>query len=463
VVRLNGHPVFEQSGEFRGYRGVGSDVTAAHNLSKQLSHEVSHDSLTGLVNRREFERRLDRVLATARDHETEHALCYLDLDQFKVVNDTSGHVAGDELLRQLGAVLRGQVRKRDTLARLGGDEFGVLVEHCTLREAQRVAETLLHAIEDFRFSWEDKGFSLGVSIGLVPINAGSGTMTDVLRQADSACYVAKDLGRSRIHLYQPDDEALARQQGEIQWVSRINTALVEDRFALTCQQIRPIGDTADTRLHCELLLRMVEADGSLISPGSFLPAAERFNLATRLDRWVVKHAFGWLRDNPRLVDRLGLCSINLSGQSVGDGDFLGFVSDLLVSHSVPTDRICFEITETAAVANLTAASQFINSLRAKGCQFALDDFGSGLSSFNYLKHLPVDYLKIDGVFVRDIVTDPVDLAMVRSINEMGHVLGKRTIAEFVEDQPILDRLRELGVDYAQGYHIGRPRPLSDFD
>ncbi len=432
---------------------VCEDITEARNLSEQLAYQASHDDLTGLDNRREFEQHLQQVLQTARAERIEHALCYLDLDQFKVINDTCGHVAGDELLRQLGSLLMEKVRKTDTLARLGGDEFAVLLENCSAEQAYRVANKLRKAVEDFRFLWEDKSFNIAASIGLVPITEASGNMNNVLSMADAACYVAKDNGRNRTHMYHEDDVEVAQRCGEMQWVARINRALEENRFHLRCQPIVPIGSGENEGDHYELLIRMEDEDGRIVAPGAFLPAAERYNISTRLDHWVIDTAFNWLARQPEHLERLSLCSINLSGHSLGDDDFLIFVIDKFNEGQVSPKKICFEITETAAIANLSSATHFIRTLKALGCRFALDDFGSGLSSFAYLKNLPVDFLKIDGVFVKGIVDDPVDLAIVRSINDMGHVLGKRTIAEFVENAAVLEKLREIGVDYAQGYGI----------
>ena len=438
---------------------VCEDITEARQLSEQLTFQASHDALTGLVNRREFEQRLGRVLASTRAQKTEHALCYLDLDQFKVINDTCGHVAGDQLLRQLGGLLQAQVRKRDTLARLGGDEFGVLMEHCSLQQAKRVAGVLRSAIEDYRYAWENKSFGIGVSIGLVPINDTSESIAGVLSAADSACFAAKDAGRNRVYIYQENDTELAKRHGEMQWVARINRALEEDRFKLNYQPIVSISSGKSEGLHYELLIRMQDESGEMVPPGAFLPAAERYNLITKLDRWVVGAALRWFIQNPRHLECLHLCSINLSGQSLGEKEFLDFLITQFEQAGVPPQKLCFEITETAAIANLLSATKFIKALKALGCLFALDDFGSGLSSFAYLKNLPVDFIKIDGVFVKDIVDDPIDFTMVKSIQEIAGVMGKLTIAEFVENQAILNKLRTIGVDYAQGYGIGRPQPV----
>lgn len=440
---------------------VCEDITEARQLSEELSYQASHDVLTRLVNRREFEHRLMRTLQSARKGKNKHALCYLDLDQFKVINDTCGHVAGDELLRQLGEVLRGKVRQRDTLARLGGDEFGVLMEHCSLTQASRVANALQKAIQEFRFVWKDKRFSIGVSIGLVPIDEASEDVESVLRMADEACYAAKDAGRNRTHIYHKADTDLARRRGEMQWVSRINRALDEDRFHLVFQPIAPIVTADDDGDHYELLLRMEGDEGRLVPPGAFLPAAERYNLSTKVDSWVVAKALEWLTSNPKHLASLAMCSINLSGHSLREDTFLEFVVRQFNKTKIPPEKICFEVTETAAIANLSSATRFIKALKELGCLFALDDFGSGLSSFAYLKNLPVTFLKIDGSFVKNIVEDPIDFVIVNSINEIGRVMGKKTIAEFVENESILQMLREIGIDYAQGYYIGRPRLLTE--
>lgn len=468
VLRLSGKPTFDQEGQFLGYRGVGRDVTEAHVLSEQLSYHATHDVLTGLVNRNEFEHRLHRVLEAVRlrrvletvgADEPEHVLCYLDLDQFKLINDTCGHIAGDELLRQVAKALLENVRAGDTIARLGGDEFGVLMEHCSLTQAEEVANNLRTAVQEFQFVWEEKRFGVGVSIGLVSLSDMSESISSVLSAADSACYAAKDQGRNRVHIYHDDDEDLARRYGEMQWVERINRALEEERFHLYKQPIIPISGSKDEGAYYELLLRMEDEHGHIVPPGAFLPAAERYNLATKLDRWVVQTALRWLTQHQDHLADLYQCSINLSGHSLGDEDFLAFVTRQFRETDVPPDKLCFEVTETAAIANLVSATRFIRSLKELGCRFSLDDFGSGLSSFAYLKNLPVDVLKIDGMFVKDIVSDPIDLAMVRSINEIGQVMGKKTIAEFVEDEGILEKLRETGVDYAQGFCVGVPYPI----
>lgn len=438
---------------------VCEDITEARKLSEELSYQASHDSLTGLYNRREFELRLERALQSAKLGGHDHVLLYLDLDQFKVINDTCGHIAGDELLRQLSEVLRCRISRRDTLARLGGDEFGVLLEHCSPDNALRVAEAARKAIAEFRFGWAGQMFGLGVSIGLVPITSASIGINDIMSLADTACYAAKDQGRNRIHTYRADDSELARRHGEMQWVNRIRQALDEGRFRLYYQRIVPLSNTGSGYLRYELLLRMLDESGGVVAPNAFLPAAERYNLASHLDRWVLLRALAWLAARPDHLSKLASCSINLSGHSMGEDDFLDFVLKEIRKARVPPDKLCFEITETAAIRNMSTATRFIQYLQDEGCKFALDDFGSGLSSFAYLKNLPVDYLKIDGMFVKDIMDDPINLAVVKSINDIGHVMGKQTIAEFVESGAIMEKLRSIGVDFAQGYAIGAPANL----
>jgi diguanylate cyclase (GGDEF)-like protein/PAS domain S-box-containing protein len=447
-------------GKVLGVVLVFQDVTEERRLAQEVAYQASHDALTGLVNRREFEQRLERVLNTVQVDHTQHALCYLDLDQFKIINDACGHWAGDDLLRQVARLLQAHVRKRDTLARLGGDEFGILLEHCSLEQATRVANALREALEGFWFGNEGKRFNIGVSIGLVPITAASKHMTEVLRAADSACYAAKEAGRNRVHLYSSTDAELAQRHGEMQWVSRIPRALEENRFCLAFQDIMqtkaPPGRAHD---HYELLLRLHDEAGQIVLPNAFLPAAERYRLTPKIDRWVIATALTYLAAHPDELAGLMLCAINISGHSCADPAFLEFVLRQLNDTAVPAAKVCFEITETAAIEHLADARRFITVLKQQGCRFALDDFGSGLSSFAYLKQLPVDFLKIDGTFVTGIVDNAVDLAMVRAIHEIARVLGIQTIAEFAETSAILDKLRELEVDYVQGYAIGQPQPL----
>jgi diguanylate cyclase (GGDEF)-like protein len=425
----------------------------------QIRYQASHDALTGLFNRHEFERGAERLIESAQHSKGEHALCFMDLDQFKIVNDTCGHIAGDELLRQLSEVLHEAVRTTDLLARLGGDEFGILMEHCTLEQALRTANAVQRSIQDFQFSWEGESFQIGVSIGLVAIDETIHGVTELLKQADAACYMAKDLGRNQIQIYNADSTHIERRHGEMQWVARINQALEKNRFTLYAQAIEPLGSNSGR--HYELLLRMISESGKIIPPGSFLPAAERFDLMQKLDAWVIENAFGMMARNPEFVEDVEFISINISGQSITSTRFLNSVIRQIQSLGIDASRICFEVTETAAISNLRAATNFITRLKKLGCHFALDDFGSGLSSFGYLKNLPVDYLKIDGVFVKDVADDPIDHAMVKSINDIGHVMGMKTIAEFVESNAIKNKLMDLHVDYVQGFDIGRPRPFEE--
>ncbi len=454
-------PIRNQSGELIGVVMVFHDVTESRKLSQQLTYQARHDALTGLINRREFEERLEQSIEQARINQYEHALLYMDLDQFKVVNDTCGHAAGDELLRQITSLLQSQMRKHDTLARLGGDEFAVLLEYCGSEEARNVAENLCEVVESYRFTWEGNSFVVGVSVGLVPINSNCGSIGVVLSIADSACYAAKEAGRNRVHSYVEDDTTVAQRHGEMRWVSRITQGLEDNNFLLYRQDITPIGNNADEGDHYEVLIRMKDEEGTLVMPNSFLPAAERYNLMPKLDRWVINTIFEWLSDSKDALAELEMCSINLSGHSVGDDKFLQYTINLLEKYNIQPNKVCFEITETATIVNLTSATRFIRALKKKGCRFALDDFGSGMSSFLYLKNLPVDFLKIDGGFVKDITHDPMDLALVRSINDIGHVVGMKTIAEFVENEEVLKKLKVLGVDYAQGYLFGKPQVLID--
>ncbi|HLB30933.1 MAG TPA: EAL domain-containing protein, partial [Gammaproteobacteria bacterium] len=432
------------------------DVTEAHDLSLQLSYQAAYDPLTGLVNRREFENRLSRFIKSAGVNGVEHAMCFLDLDQFKVINDTCGHIAGDELLRQLGQILKSHIRKIDTLARLGGDEFAVLLLNCSISEGRRVADAIREAVQQYRFLWENNSFSVGVSIGLVPIDQPDEDLTEIMRRADTACYQAKENGRNRIYVYHADDVEMAQRHGEMQWVSRIAAALEQNRFQIWAQKIISIRNPKARRMHYELLVRMVDEAGHIVPPDAFLPAAERYNLISRIDRWVIDHTLHWFSRHPDEYRKLKMCAINLSGQSLSNEDLCRDIIELFQRYQLAAGRFCFEITETAAIANLNAATHFMKDLRKLGCRFALDDFGSGLSSFAYLKNIPVDFIKIDGLFIKDLETDLMHLALVKSINEVCHVMGKETIAEFVENAQILDKLRTLGVDYAQGYGIAKP-------
>jgi len=458
-IESTASPIRDGKGTVTGGVLVFHDVSESRELNRRLSYHASHDILTGLVNRREFENRLERALKSARARETSYALLYLDLDQFKIVNDSCGHSAGDALLGQLGALLKSKIRWRDTLARLGGDEFGVLLESCSLDEAMQTAEALRVAIGDYKFSWDDRTFRLGVSIGVVPITADNEDVAALLSAADSACAAAKEAGRNRIHSFQENDIDLMRRRREMQWAARINNALEENRFELYRQTIQPL-QVDEAGAHYEILLRMRDEQGGIISPGLFIEAAERYGITPGIDRWVIRSAFRWLVSEADERERLALCSINLSGQSFSDEKFLPFVIDQFQMSGLDATKICFEITETAAIASYSQANRFINALKELGCKFALDDFGTGLSSFGYLKHFPVDFLKIDGSFVKEILHDPIDREMVRSINEIGHLTGKQTIAEFAENEEIITMLRGMGVDYAQGYGVSEPKRVT---
>ena len=401
-------PIRDPVGNVTGGVLVFHDVSESRELNRRLSYAASHDILTELVNRREFETRLERALKSAKARETSYAVLYLDLDQFKIVNDACGHNAGDALLKQIGALLKSKIRWRDTLARLGGDEFGVLLESCTMEEALRSAENLRELISEFRFVWDERTFRLGVSVGVVPITPQTDDVASLLSAADSACAAAKDAGRNRVYNYQENDIDLMKRRKEMQWAARISNALDENRFELFRQTIQPLQATGEHGAHYELLIRMRDETGSLIAPGLFIAAAERYGLMTAIDRWVIQSAFRWLVSEADERERLTLCSINLSGQSLADEKFLPFVVDQFQKSGLSGACICFEITETAAIASYSQANRFIHALKEIGCRFALDDFGTGLSSFGYLKHFPVDYLKIDGSFVKEMLHDPID-------------------------------------------------------
>ncbi|MDB2330475.1 EAL domain-containing protein [Alteromonas sp.] len=451
--------VESEEGEITRLVGTHVDITARKKSEEKLSYQSSHDSLTGLANRREFKRRVELLLSVPAENRVNHALCYMDLDQFKVVNDTCGHLAGDELLRQLGFLLQKVVRQTDAVARLGGDEFAVLLENCSFDKAHQITSLIQKEIEDYRFIWEGRSFRIGVSMGLIQISDKYVDFTEVLKLADVACYIAKEKGRNRIHVHYDDDKELAERQGEMQWVNKVQDAIDENRFKIYAQLIEPLS--SNDALHYELLLRMVDVKGELIPPGAFLPPAERYQLIVKVDSWMIENAFTLIRNNPDFLENINFLSINLSGQSLTNDDFLAFITEKLNVLGEQCTKICFEITETAAISNLEQASAFIDGLKVLGCRFALDDFGSGLSSFGYLKNLKVDYLKIDGIFVKDIASDPIDLAMVKAINEIGHVTGMKTIAEFVETKEIRQILSSMGVDYAQGYAVHKPQPIEE--
>lgn len=463
-IRDTASPVRCENGYLQGAVVVFKDVTELLDMEREVSFLARHDPLTGLLNRREFEARLSALLEAPRSAGEVHVLAYLDLDDFKVVNDTCGHVAGDELIKQVAARLKSYCRGSDTLARLGGDEFAVLREGASPGDLELFGDTLRRAIRGLRFSWDDQRFAIAASIGLVPlVPRGIRTLTEALSAADAACYVAKESGRNRVHVHHPGDNAVAARHGEMQWISRIHEAFAENRFVLYHQRIEPLAPTlVGTRSLAEIFLRMREKDGTLVSPALFVPVAERYHLISAIDRWVVENAFSALsRFRREQREPPYTFAINLSGSSLSDASFQHFVSELFARWDIPGEWICFELTETAAVGNLVLASEFIRQLKGIGCRFVLDDFGSGLSSFAYLKNLPVDFVKIDGEFVRGVRDQPVQRAIVEAIAQIAHVLGLATIGESVEDGATVEILRELGVDHAQGYWLALPAPLEE--
>jgi len=461
-IEVSAAPMRDDEGLVVGAVMVLQDVSQARRLTKQLSYQASHDALTGLYNRRMFEDHLQAALLNVQEEDRYHAMCYIDLDQFKIVNDTCGHMAGDELLRQIAVLLQGCIREVDVLARLGGDEFGVLLENCPLSQASQVADKIRQQVKEYRFGWEDRSFEIGASIGVVKISSENIDMASIMSAADVACYAAKDMGRNRVHIYEPTDAALVEHHGQMHWASRIVEALEQNRFVLYQQPEVALNPDIKSR-HIEVLVRMKEPDGTLIAPDSFIPAAERYHLMPKIDRWVINNVFEAMAKNRGRKTDCRVVSINLSGISLVDEELLEFILDARHRCGIDLQEICFEITETAAISNLAKATQFMNQLKKQGCQFALDDFGSGLSSFAYLKNLPVDYIKIDGAFVVDMVSDPIDRAMVEAITSLGHVMNIKTIAEWVENQQTLDILGEIGVDFVQGYHVGRPTVVSTFE
>jgi diguanylate cyclase (GGDEF)-like protein len=456
-------PIRDRIGNIIGSVMVFHDTSKESRLFRQLSYQASHDSVTGLINRREFENRLVGALhEQGASADISHALLYIDLDQFKVVNDTFGHTAGDELLRQLSELIQSNIRSTDMLARLGGDEFAILLERCNEQRALEVAETIRGSIEGYRFEWQDAFTTVRCSIGVVMIGGGSADVAGVMSSADVACYSAKDMGRNQVHLYKDSDASLRHE--EMKWVSRITSAVEEDRFELYFQPIISINKSkGESRGHYELLLRMRDEKGELVGPDQFIPAAERYSLMSMLDRWVIHKALSELADRSSKGDARYTIAINLSGTSLSEDRFLEYVIKELEAQKLPKGAICFEITETAAISNLSRVVHFMQTLKELGCKFSLDDFGSGLSSFTYLKNLPVDYLKIDGQFIRNVVDDTVDESMVRAISEVGHAMGIETIAERVETRQVLEKLGALGVEFAQGYYIARPASVKSFE
>lgn len=441
-----------------GYLLILKDVTEDRKLRRQLSFNAYHDRLTGLLNRRAFEESFEKLIVENPSEQQEHIIAYMDLDQFKVVNDTCGHAAGDLLLKQLTVILKPMVRKSDVIARLGGDEFGLILPFCSLEKAQKVMQSIIREVVEYRFVWDEKVFSIGVSIGVAQFGSEADTLAAQMSAVDTACYLAKQAGGNQVHFYKKDDAEVLAHQGAMDWVAGINKGLSENRFVLYIQPIQCVNSKDKTK-HYEVLIRYLDDSGMVIPPGAFLPAAERYNLIERIDLFVVRSIIEWLTENSKAYPNI-MFSINLSGRSLGSNEFQTFIEQLIKDSEIDTSALCFEITETAIVSDVLRSIEFIKSLKALGAKFSLDDFGSGLSSFAYLKQFPVDYLKIDGMFVKDIMTTPEDYVFVRSMAEVGHCLGMKVIAEFVESKKMYHLLREAKVDYVQGWAVGKPEPLS---
>src|SRR5215469_5775846 len=458
-IELSATPMRTVAGEQVGAVVLLHDVSEQRGLARQMSYQATHDALTGLVNRREFERRLEEAIESGHRGDGQHVLCYLDLDRFKVVNDTSGHLAGDSMLREVAKLLRDAVRDSDTVGRLGGDEFGMLLIGCPLEKARQIADDVCRAVGDYRFVWKDRIFNIGVSIGLVEISRESGTLEELLAAADTACYVAKKQGSGRVAVYSARDEALARHTGEIQWLQRLQSALKENRFQLYHQPIVPAYGNEGNGPAMEVLVRLQDEQGHEVPPSEFVRAAERYRLMGLVDRWVVQTTLAALGRGAIQIPANRGVAINISEETLGDLQFLEFVVECLDSTGVTPSQVCFEISESAVVANLDHARRFVGVLHGMGCQFALDDFGSGVGSFSNLKNLPMDYLKIDGSFMHNLARDSVNQAMVTAMIKLARTLNFKVIAEQVEDEAGLEAARRMGVDYVQGFAVGKPRLL----
>ena len=459
VVRYSGIPVFNQVREFVGYRGVGCDVTASVKQAESTAYHANHDALTGLVNRRSFENTVNEALEASRHSREAHALCFMDLDSFKIVNDTCGHQAGDELLRQLTQLFNSLVRKSDVLARLGGDEFSVLLYKCTVAEALKLANQIRHEVENFQFLWEENRFTIGVSVGLVVVDDRWDSIKSLFNAADSACYIAKNEGRNRVVVYREGEGNASNRKVATHWVEEINNALAADRLRLACQKILPLHNQHDG-LRFEMLLRLEMPDGELVSPKAFLPTAERYGLISALDERAIQLTLNWLVANPALLNSIRHVSVNLSAGSFSNEEFASQLIKNIASSGIPGSKICFEISETVSIANLSTVSCFMDKLAAVGCRFGIDGFGSGLSSFAYLRKLPVDFLKIDGLLIKDILDDPTDLTLVKAINDISRSMGKRTVAGYIESADLLNAVQEIGIDFGQGFHLGEPELIS---
>jgi diguanylate cyclase (GGDEF)-like protein/PAS domain S-box-containing protein len=458
-VEITASPVRGPGNSISGAVVVFHDVGELRGLTRQMSYQATHDPLTGLVNRREFERRLDEAMDTAHAEEAVHMLFYMDLDRFKAVNDTCGHLAGDNMLREVATLIKNEVRDSDFVGRLGGDEFGALLIGCPIEKARQLASDICNAVSDYRFVWKDKIFNIGISIGLVEISHASGTLQDVMSAADSACYMAKQQGRGQVHVYSARDEAVARERGDIQWLRQLQTALHEDGFELAVQPIIAMTGKADSGPAVEVLIRLSDGGGHTTDSAEFLRPAERYQMMPQIDRWVINSALGAISSGEIKLSARRSCAINLSSQTLGDEAFLGFVVESLDRSGVAPSAICFEVTEAAILSNVQHAQRFIEVLHGIGCEFSLDDFGSGLGSFSSLKHLPIDYLKIDGTYTRNLQTDLVNQEMVSAMIKLARTMQFRVVAEQVEHQEDFDWLRDVGVDFVQGYFIEAPSKL----
>ncbi|MDJ0897838.1 MAG: EAL domain-containing protein [Xenococcus sp. MO_188.B8] len=464
AIEASAAPIRDRYGKIISVVMVFRDVTKSRQLAHKLSWQATRDTLTGLYKRKSFEAKLAEVIAKSSHQESNHILCCLDLDQFKIVNDTCGHEAGDELLRQVTTLLSQRIRDSDIFARLGGDKFGLLLHRCSLEMANSIANELRQLIEKFRFTWKGKVFKIGVSIGVVAIESNTEDTASLISLADAACCVAKDKGRNCVHIYHQQDCEVSKNRSEKQWVTRLNIALEENRFCLYAQKIIAIDNDVNIK-HYEILLRFIDESGKLISPDSFIPAAERYNLMPMIDRWVISnfltsYELYWQAKNQQILTySKELYAINISGTSINSKQFRTFLQEQFTYHNIPPQTICFEITETAAISNLNNAASFIEELKELGCAIALDDFGSGMSSLSYLKKLPIDYLKIDGSFVKNIANDRIDYATVECFNNISQIMNIKTVAEFVENDEILQKIQNIGINYAQGYGIDKPQPL----
>ena len=455
LFKLSGKPILGFDKALLGYRGILREITKEYQISETLAYQATYDWLTGLVNRYSFNDHLQEIIQHCQSSGLQAVLCYLDLDQFKILNDTAGHHAGDQLLIELSDVIRASMRESDILGRLGGDEFGLIIEGCSLHTARELCETIISDIQAYHFHWQDLQFSVGCSIGVVPILNNSVDMADLLSRADLACYKAKDLGRGRVYIDTPGDLDLTSDQSVMTRIANLTQSIEENHFFLVKQKIQALASPRSAVEHFEVLLRFRDHTNTIVSPGEFIPAMERYGVISIIDRWVLKTVLNQLQNDTSDA----VFSINISGVSLSDERFLEHAIHLIHESQILGKHLCFEITETAAISHLKDAQNFIKTMKELGVKFALDDFGSGVASFGYLKTLPVDFLKIDGSLVKDIVRESSNFAIVQFVNELAHMMGMQTIAEFVEDAITLDYLKDLGIDYAQGYHIGKPLPL----